>query len=361
MTQGSGFKAVCPARALPLDVAGSARTLRLALVAVVLLAALALSAGAARAETNEVRIARQFSMGYLQFNVMEHQALIEKHARALGLGEVKVSWITLNGPNVMNDALISGSIDIVAGGVPGLLTLWAKTKGTPQEVRGISALSSQPFLLNTRNPAVKTVADFTPADRIALPAVKVSVQAVVLQMAAAKQFGAANFGRLDGLAVSMSPPDATIALLSGAGDITAVFSVPPFQQQQLDHPGIHTVLNSFDVMDGPHTFTVTWTSARFRERNPTVYKAVLGALEEATATVNKDRRAAAAYWIADSKSKLPLDTAARVVSGPQVRWTQVPENTMKFARFMHEAGTLPAAPASWRDYFFPEIHQVSGS
>jgi NitT/TauT family transport system substrate-binding protein len=328
---------------------------------VALMAGMALSARAAWADTAEVRIARQFSMGYLQFNVMEHQALVEKHAHALGVPDISVSWITLNGPNVMNDALISGSIDIVAGGVPGLLTLWAKTKGTPQEVRGISALSSQPFLLNARNPAVKTIADFTPADRIALPAVKVSVQAVALQMAAAKQFGAANFGRLDGLTVSMSPPDSTIALLSGAGDITAVFSVPPFQQQQLDNPGIHTVLNSFDVMEGPHTFTVTWTSARFRDRNPTLYKAVLAALEEATAIVNKDRRAAAAYWIADSKSKLPLDMAARVVSGPQVRWTQVPENTMKFAKFMSGVGTLPVAPASWRDYFFPEAHRMSGS
>src|SRR5208282_6371960 len=96
------------------------------------------------------------------------------------------------------------------GGVPGLVTLWAKTKGTAQEVRGISALSSQPFLLNTRNPDVKTVRDFSAADRIALPAVKVSVQAVTLEMAAAEAFGKENFAKLDHLTVSLSPPDATI-------------------------------------------------------------------------------------------------------------------------------------------------------
>jgi ABC-type nitrate/sulfonate/bicarbonate transport system substrate-binding protein len=315
----------------------------------------------APAAAQEVRLARQFSMGYLQFNVMENQQLIEKHARALGLPDVKVSWVTFNGPGAMNEALLSGSVDVVAGGTPGLLVLWARTKGTPLEVRGICALSSQPFLLNTRNPDVKTVADFSERDRIAMPAVKVSVQAIVLQMAAAKAFGPANFAKLDPLTVSMAPPDATIALLSGAGEVTSVFSVPPFQQQQLEKLGVRTVLNSYDVMDGPHTFTVAWTSARFRDQSPVLYKALVAAITEATEIVNRDRRAAAALWIADSNSKLPLDFADRVVSGPQVRWTMVPENTMKFAQFMHSTGMVKIKAESWRDYFFPEIHGSNGS
>ena len=148
--------------------------------------------GAALAEATEIRLARQFSMGYLQFNVLEHEKLIEKHAKAAGLGDVKVTWATFNGPDAMNAALIADTVDVVAGGVPGLVTLWAKTKGTSQAVRGISALSSQPFLLNTRNPNVRTIRDFTAADKIALPAIKVSVQAVTLQMAAAKEFGRAE-------------------------------------------------------------------------------------------------------------------------------------------------------------------------
>jgi ABC-type nitrate/sulfonate/bicarbonate transport system substrate-binding protein len=321
----------------------------------------ALAAASVAAQTPEIRLARQFSMGYLQFNVMEHQQLIEKHARALGLPEVKVSWVTFNGPAAVNEALLSGSVDIAAGGMPGLLVLWGRTKGTPLEVRGISAMSSQPFLLNTRNPAINTVTDFTAADRIAVPAVKVSIQAIALQMAAAKAFGPANFGKLDSLTVSMAPPDATIALLSGAGEIDAVFSVPPFQQQQLEKPGIRTVLNSYDVLDGSHSFTVAWTSARFREQNPVLYKAMMAAMTEATDIVNRDRRAAVALWIADSHSHLPLDFVDRVVSGPQVRWTMVPENTMKFARFMQTTGMLKTLPGSWQDYFFPEVHALGGS
>lgn len=335
--------------------------MRKTLRAIALAISCALAAASAAAQTPEIRLARQFSMGYLQFNVMEHQQLIEKHARALGLPEVKVSWVTFNGPAAVNEALLSGSVDIAAGGMPGLLVLWARTKGTPLEVRGISAMSSQPFLLNTRNPAIKAVTDFTAADRIAVPAVKVSIQAIALQMAAAKAFGPANFGKLDPLTVSMTPPDATIALLSGAGEIDAVFSVPPFQQQQLEKPGIRTVLNSYDVLDGSHSFTVAWTSARFREQNPVLYKAMMAAMTEATEIVNRDRRAAAALWIADSHSRLPLDFVDRVVSGPQVRWTMVPENTMKFARFMQSTGMLKTPPESWQDYFFPEVHALCGS
>jgi NitT/TauT family transport system substrate-binding protein len=321
----------------------------------------ALAAATQAATAQELRIARQFSMGYLQFNVMEHEKLLEKHAAALGLKDVKIAWSLFNGPDAMNNALISDSVDVVSGGTPGLVTIWARTKGTANEVRGISALSSQPIYLNTRSDNIKSIADLKDSDRVALPAVKVSLQAVLLQMAAAKLHGQANYGKYDSLTVSMSPPDGTIALLSGSGEVNNVFSVPPFQQQQLEKPGIRTILNSFDVTDGPATFTMAWTSARFRDKNPVLYKALIAALKEATDIVDKDRAKAAGYWIEDVKSKLPLDKVTGVISGPQVRWTMAPENSMKFAAFMASVGSIKEAPKSWKDMFFPEIHDLNGS
>src|ERR1700759_2390109 len=98
-----------------------------------ILAAGGLAVLATPASAQEVRLARQFSMGYLQFNVMEHEKLLEKHAAALGLKDVKINWAIFNGPDAMNNALISDSVDIVAGGVPGLLTLWNRTRGTANE------------------------------------------------------------------------------------------------------------------------------------------------------------------------------------------------------------------------------------
>jgi ABC-type nitrate/sulfonate/bicarbonate transport system substrate-binding protein len=315
----------------------------------------------ASAQTPEIRLAQQFSMGYLQLNVMEHEKLIEKHAAALGIPNAKVSWFKFNGPTAVNEALISGNVDIGSGGVPGLLVLWSRTKGTPQEVRGISALSSQPFLLNTKDPTVKTIKDFKDSDRIAVPAVKSSVQALTLQMAAAKEWGAKDFEKLDHLTVSMTPPDATVALLKGGAQVTAAFSVPPFQYQQLEDKDVHTVLNSFDVMGGSHTFTAIWCSAKFRDGNPKMYQAFVAALKEATEILNKDKQKGATYWIEDSKSKLPPEMVGKIVSAKQVHWTMVPENTIKYADFMASVGRLKEKPASWKDYFFPEAYGMNGS
>ena len=115
------------------------------------------------ARTAEIRLAEQFSMGYLQFNVMKRDRLIEKYAAQRGVKDFKVSWQRFNGPVAMNEALLSNSTDIVSGGVPGLITLWDKTQGTSFEVKEICALSSQPFLLNTANPDIKSIKDFASA------------------------------------------------------------------------------------------------------------------------------------------------------------------------------------------------------
>ncbi len=173
----------------------------------------------------------------------------------------------------MNDALLSGSLDFASGGVPNLVTLWAKTRNTPMEVRGAAALNDMPVELVTNNPAVKTIRDFTEKDKIAVTAIKISTQALLLQMAAAKEWGQDNFGKLDPLTVSMPHPEAVNALYSGA--ITAHFSSPPFQYQEVKHPGVHRVLNSYDILGGKATFNLVWTTRAFHDANPKAYAAFL--------------------------------------------------------------------------------------
>ncbi len=102
-------------------------------------------------------------------------------------------------------------------------------------VRGIVAMNRQPAYLNTRNPNIKSMRDFTDNDRIALPAPKVSVQAIMLQMIAEKTLG--KFDALDKLTVGMSHPDGTAAMLSGKLEVTSHFTSAPFQYQQLENPG----------------------------------------------------------------------------------------------------------------------------
>jgi NitT/TauT family transport system substrate-binding protein len=316
--------------------------------------------GRAQAAT-EIRIARQFSMSYLQFDVMDGRNLLQKHAKLLGLPEPKVTFNVFNGPDQMNNALLSGSTDVVMGGIAGLLTIWSKTAGTPQEVKAISALAQQPLLLLTKKPGINSITDFTDNDRIAVPAVKVSAMSLYLQMAAAKQWGPDKWDKLEPLTVSMSPPDSIAALESGLAGVSAIFSISPFQDRVVDQPGVKVILNSHDVFGGGHTVTCAWMSAKFREANPVLYKALHNALAEASDVVAKEPLETAKYWIAGSKSKLEPEFVAKIITKPGVKYTNVPEGTMKIAGFLTSTGMLKKAPTKWQDLFFPEVHDLKGS
>ena len=324
-----------------------------------LVAAVALLAPPLHAELTEIKVAQQYGISYLPLMLMEEQKLIEKHAKAAGV-DVKVGWAKFAGGNVMNDALLSNSLQFASGGVGPLVTLWARTRGN-LDVKAVSAINSMPLYLNTRNPNVKTIKDFTEKDKIALPAVKVSIQAVTLQMAAEKAFGEGQQGKLDALTVSLSHPDAQVALLSGASEITAHFGSPPFQYQQLEKPGIHTVLNSYDVLGGPATFNVVWTTSKFRSENPKLYDAFVKALDEATAIINRDKKAAAEAYLRISKDKDTVADILAMLNDPAIVYTTTPQNVMKYVDFMNKIGSIKVKPDSWKDLFFPNVHGAAGS
>ncbi len=140
----------------------------------------------------------------------------------------------------MNDALISGSLDFASAGIAPMIVTWDKTRGSV-DVIGIASLGSMPNVLTSNNPNVKTLADFTANDKIALPSVKVGFQPIVLQMAADKAFG--QYDKLDYLTVSLPHPDAAAALLSGVSGISAHFTSPPFVQQELANDKVHAVID----------------------------------------------------------------------------------------------------------------------
>ena len=313
----------------------------------------------ARAEMTEINVAEQYGIGYLPLMLMEEQKLIEKHAKVAGV-DVKVGWAKFAGGNVMNDALLSGSLQFASGGVGPLVTLWARTKGN-LDMKAVAAINSMPLYLNSRNPNVKTIRDLTDKDKIALPAVKVSIQAVTLQMAAEKAFGEGQANRLDPLTVSMAHPDAQVALLSGQSEITAHFGSPPFQYQQLERPGVHTVLDSYEVLGGPATFNLVWTTSKFRNENPKLYDSFVKALDEAIAEINRDKRAAAAAYLRISKDKDSVDNILRMLNDPNIVYTTTPQNVMKYVSFMQKTGTIKVKPESWKDLFFPNVHALPGS
>jgi len=314
---------------------------------------------AAHAEVSEIHVSRQYGISYLPLMIMEDQKLIEKHAKASGI-DVKVDWSKFASGAVMNDALLSGNLQFASGGVAPFTTLWAKTRSN-LDVKAVAAINSMPLYLVTNNPKVKTLKDFTDKDKIALPAVKVSIQAVTLQMAAEKAFGAGQEHKLDHLTVSMSHPDGETALLSGKSEITAHLSSPPFQYQELEHKGMHRVLNSYDVLGGPATFNVVWTTSKFHDENPKVYAAFVAALDDATAQINADKRKAAETYLRVSKDKDSLDDILKMLNDPEVKFTTTPNNTMKYVDFMHKVGSIKVKPASWKEMYFPNAQKLPGS
>src|SRR5215213_2696125 len=321
-------------------------------------AALFASCSNALAEADQVRFARQLGLGYLQFYVMQDKQMVERQAERAGLAKVTATYAGMGTPTAIADALLSGNVDVVGIGLPVFLTMWDKTRGG-MNVRGIMAMNRQPAYLMTRNPNIKSIRDFTDNDRIALPAVKVSVQAIMLQMIAEKTLG--KFDALDKLTVGMSHPDGTAAMLSGKLEISSHFTSAPFQYQQLENPAIRKILSSYDATDGPNTFSVIVTLARWRDANPQLYKVVLAAILEANDFIAKNPRETAEIFVKLENSKLPVPFIQKMISDPEFSYAPEPQNVMKIYGFMNKVGALKNMPATWQDLFFPEAHGLKGN
>jgi NitT/TauT family transport system substrate-binding protein len=177
------------------------------------------------------------------------------------------------------------------------LTLLDKTRGTPLDVRALGGIDASSLALLTTSPGARAIADLTPADRVALPAVKVSQQAVLLQIAAEKLWGPGQHERLDTITLSLPHSEAVPALLSSAGGITAHFSNEPFQTKELRDPRVRVLATSYDILGGPATVSALYGTSRFRDANPGVNRFVFEALAEAQALIARDRtRALGSCW-----------------------------------------------------------------
>jgi NitT/TauT family transport system substrate-binding protein len=322
----------------------------------------ALGSAPVRAEVSEVRFPiGAGGVGFLPLLVMQKYGLIEQYAKQAGIA-VHVRWINIGGPSVMNDALLSGSADFIAAGPPAFLTLWDRTI-VSAKVKGLAAMTSLPMVLNTRSERLKSLDDLTDRDRIALTAIKVSIPSLAMQMYAKQKYGAAQTYRFDKFTVTMTHPDGVIALLSGSGAVDAHFTSPPFYERERKDPHVHTILTTDDVMGGPSTFTMVSTTTKFREQNPKVFRAVLSALEDANRRIISDQKTAAEILLASTGGErgFSVSEIVEVLNDPHVKFTTTPENVMKYATFMHDAGSIKNQPASWKDLFFPEIQGAPGS
>ena len=325
-----------------------------------LLAAPALLRTAA-AEVGTIRLGKQYGLPFLPQMVIEAQQLIEKHAAAGGVPSLKVEWSSLSGPGALNEALLSGAMDFVNIATPALATLWERTLNTRRQIKALCTVQSMPYVLMTRNPAVRSLADLGEQDRVAVPTVKISLQAMMLQMGAAKLWGLKEFERLDPLTISRGHPDALIAMLSGRSEITAHFCVAPFQYYELA-AGMRPILKTYDIVGGPHTNGIQVTTEAFHTANPAVCRAVMAAHDEANAFIGRDPQGAAEiYRTLSNDHRGSVEDLVRMITDPDIVYTTTPANMMTMVKFMVDTGRLKTMPSSWKDLFLPEAHDLSGS
>ena len=321
---------------------------------------LALLPFAAQAEVTKIAAAQQYGVSFLPLMVMQHDHLAEHHAEAAGLPKLDVTWVSVAGPSVMNDGLLSGTIQFAALGAPSLITLWDRTAHNVG-IKGVSAITTYPLYLVSRDPAVKSVKDFTSNDKIAVPSIKISTQAIMLQMAAASAFGSDNWTRLDPYTVSLSHPDGLAAITNETAGINSHFTSSPFYEREIKLPGAHLVTTNYDILGGPATALTLVASTRFRDANPGVFKAFRDGLAEAIDIINRDKPAAARLYIEMSGDRFTSEAdLVQIISDKDYAFTLTPQKVLATAQFMAKIGSIKQTPAAVTDMFFPEAAPNGG-
>ena len=314
----------------------------------------------AHAEVSEVTLTRGDGVGFLPLMVMEKLNLIEKKAGEASL-KVNAKWVNISGSGAVNDALLSGSAHFISGGLPGMLTLWDRTKGK-MDVLGVGSISSQPMYLNTSAPHLKSIDDISAKDKIAVTAIKISIPAIVMQMYAREKYGAPETFRFDPFTVAMKHPDGVVALLSGSAGVTAHYTSPPFHQRERRDPNIRTIQNTNDVLGGSTSFAIVVAAKKFRDENPKVFKVVYEALEASQDFIKNNKTRAAEILRGDMGGRgWEVSELVEVLNDPDIKFDITPENVMRYANFMADVGSIKNRLIKWSDLFAPEVRGRPGS
>lgn len=315
--------------------------------------------GRARAAST-VTITRQPSIIYMPSHIMESRQLVEAHAAKLGLPPVATKWVTFNGGGAATDALLADGVDVVNTGAGNMLLLWDRTRG---RVKGIVATCAQPLILVSREARIRSIEDFKPTDKIALPTVKISTQAILLQIACVEKWGKDAATRLDANTVQLGHPDGLAAMLNANGEIGSHFTAPPFHFEELRRvPGAHVVTDSTRIMGEPLSQAILFTTTKFADANPGIMQAIKAATQEALAMLREDTREAAKIYLKSSGDTIGEETLLELLRQPgMLDFYPKPQGTMRFARHLSATGVMKSEPKAWTDYFLPASGDLGGS
>jgi NitT/TauT family transport system substrate-binding protein len=315
------------------------------------LAVLCATAAPALAQ-DQVKIGLGFGLAFLPVYICEDLKLVEKRAKELHL-DVKANYQRFLGSGPMQDAIASGAIDMGPYGTAPLLAAWEKAKDTPQQILAVSGITTMPLTLVSNRPNVATIADFLPADRIAMPSLT-APQMYVLEMQSEKTLKA--YDKLRDQVVVMSPSEAVTALVDGSGPVTAYFASPPFTQLALRDAKVHRVLSSVDVMNGKASFLIMGATRAYIEAHPQMPEAIGKAMEDAARIIRSDpRRAAQIYLTHEPSMSLSGSTVETVLRDIKDEFGSAVYGVQVFADFMSRHGELKTPPKSWKDIVAPAL------
>lgn len=315
-------------------------------------AALLSVATAFAAQAEDIRFAKQLQINNLPSMIVEHEKLFEKHAAELGEPDLTSKWLTFANGGAAVDALISGNVDFVSAGLSNFSIIWSRTKGNVKGVLGVGGVA---LPLLTRNPNIKSLEDFGPNDRIAVPTVKVSNQAVMLSMALDKLYGPEGRNKLDEQTVQLSHSDAMQALLNPQHEVNTHFSTPPYSIMAMKDPSVHKIFDTSDLFDEPLNSNVMFAMTATHDDNETAVKAIIAAMNEANAFIAEDPRAAAKIYLEVSGDKLTEDEVVALIEDPATIFSTQPTGALPVVQYMADVDLIPMRPESNEDLFFPEV------
>jgi NitT/TauT family transport system substrate-binding protein len=333
--------------------------------AALLFAATAILAGTfgVRAETTQVRIASTYGLAQLPGRLAFEQHFIEKQAKRMGLPDLQVSFQAVSSGIVVSDLLLSRNADVGVGGNVPLFSLWDKTSGA-QKIRGIMSFSRANMFLLTVDPRIKSIRDYTDTDRIAMTDVRSTTYSIILQMAAAKEYGWDQRTKFDQITVGMGNNEALAAMLSGRTEVKSHMTILPHSTMELNSGKVHIVLNSKDLFGEPYTTVAAFAMERFKQDNPKTYAAIVAGLQEAIDFINTNPSEAAKIFVQKEPFTGSFDELVKMTQGKtadELSFTSTPNTTKLFTDFMYKSGSLRNLPASWKDLWLDNAWDSTGS
>ncbi|HOP73966.1 MAG TPA: ABC transporter substrate-binding protein [Bacillota bacterium] len=286
----------------------------------------------------ELKIAGQFGLVYAPLMIAEKLQIFQKH----GLTPI---WKEYGSGAAVRESLISGDADVGFMGIPPFLIGW--DKGCDWKVS--MGFVVVPVGLVTNDPRIKSLKDFKPADKIAVPSPG-SVQHILLSMAAKKELG--NPTALDQNLIALPHPDAAASLISKRG-IVAHFTTPPYLFEELEQSGFHLVTDDVRAFGTRFSFNVGVVTSKFHNRRSAHYRAFVNAIEESMAWINQNTKKAAELLAPEFK--LSPEKTYKYMTWPGMEYTTRALGLMGFAKFMKEAGYIKKVPADVKEIIWENV------